>query len=204
MKERSLRGVVHSGVEVKSWAKEPPSVDRVRPASCPVCGAAGRPEGRALCIVGHGLRARQICGPYGEEGIAVMLVIDVRRYRCRGCRSILTVVPLGVVRARHYGAAAIGLALLLLGVGGDAGEARRRVSPWRASFEDPCWWPTLRRWVHAIDAQRLFRGLRPSPVAWSLRQRAERAAMTLVAMSPPSLTFADLEARVIAGAALAA
>ncbi|WP_129351938.1 hypothetical protein [Sorangium cellulosum] len=78
---------------------------------------------------------------------------------------------------------------------------RRRVSPWSASFDADSW-ATVRRWLCAIDQKRLFPSVRPSPLASSLRQRAERAAMTLVAMAPFA---ADVpEAAVMAGAARAA
>ncbi|WP_437543655.1 hypothetical protein WME97_06630 [Sorangium sp. So ce367] len=60
----------------------------------------------------------------------------------------------------------------------------------------------MRRWLRAIDQRRLFAAVRPSPLAASLRQRAERAAMTLVAMAPFAAEVP--EAAVMAGAVRAA
>lgn len=117
---------------------------------------------------------------------------------------MVTVVPRGIVARRHYGAAAMGLALLWLGVVGESfAEVRRRLSPWAVSFEGGGW-ATARRWIDAIASGRLLRGIRASPGSWSLRERAARAAMTLVAMAPPALREAGEEACVVAGAALAA
>jgi hypothetical protein len=136
----------------------------------------------------------------GERG--GLVTIEARRYRCRGCNAAITVVPQGIAPRRHFAATAIGLALLLVGTAGAALiEVRRRVSPWSTSFDADSW-ATVRRWLLAIDQKRLFPAVRPSPLASSLRQRAERAAMTLVAMAPLAAEVA--EAAVMAGAARAA
>jgi len=79
-------------------------------------------------------------------------------------------------------------------------ETRRRVCTWRTSFE-PERWTTLGGWVAAIEQGRLFPVVRPSPVSFSLRSRAERAAATLCALA---LEADVLEARAFEGAALAA
>lgn len=136
----------------------------------------------------------------GERG--GLVTIAARRYRCRRCGGVITVVPRGVAPRRHFAATAIGLALLLVGtVGAALIDVRRRVSPWSASFEADTW-VTVRRWLRAIDQGRLFPSIRASPVAFSLRQRAERAAMTLIAMAPAAAEVP--EAAVMAGAAQAA
>ncbi|XXS91786.1 hypothetical protein WMF17_07520 [Sorangium sp. So ce362] len=136
----------------------------------------------------------------GERG--GLVTIEARRYRCRRCGTVITVVPRGVAPRRHFAATAIGLALLLVGAAGAALiEVRRRVSPWSASF-DADTWVTVRRWLLAIDQGRLFPPVRASPLAFSLRQRAERAAMTLIAMALPAAEVC--EAAVMAGAARAA
>lgn len=113
-----------------------------------------------------------------------------------------TVLPRGLVARRQYAATAIGLALFLLGVVGLAvREVRERVSPLALSFDAEAW-ATLRRWVRAVELGLLFRPIRASPAGFSLRKRAERAAMTLVAMAPPNNGAA--EAAVMAGAERAA
>lgn len=155
-------------------------------------------------LVGHGVRERQHRGPLGAGEPAAVVTLQVRRYLCRRYGAVVTVVPRGVVARRHYGAAAIGLALLWLGVVGESfAEVRRRLSPWPLSFEGGGW-VTARRWIDASDSGRLLRGIRASPASWSLRERAARAAMTLVAMAPPALRDAGNEVCVVAGAALAA
>jgi hypothetical protein len=80
------------------------------------------------------------------------------------------------------------------------GETRRRVCTWRTSFE-PERWTTLGGWVAAIEQGRLFPAVRPSPVSFSLRRRAERAAATLCGLA---LEAGSPEAQVFEGAALAA
>jgi hypothetical protein len=140
-------------------------------------------------------------GPLGPGEPTGVVTILARRYLCRGCGAIVLVLPRDLVPRRHYAAAAIGLALWLIGVlGARLVEVRRRVCSWTVSF-DATDWPALRRWVRAIDQGRLFAPIRASPEAFSLRQRAERAAMTLVALAPPDL--GQGEAAVIAGAARA-
>lgn len=202
MKERSPKQIVHLDLDVKGWIASPPTVERARPARCPRCGAAGCPLGGALGLWGHGTRSRQVRGPLAAGERGGLATIEARRYRCRRCDATITVVPRGVAPRRHFAAMAIGLALLLVGTAGAALiEVRRRVSPWSASFDADSW-VTVRRWLLAIDQGRLFPSVRPSPLAASLRQRAERAAMTLVAMAP--FTAEVPEAAVMAGAARAA
>ncbi len=203
-RERSHPGIIHSELDVNHWIAALPSVERVRPGRCPACGGAGRPSGRPLGLVGHGVRERQLRGPLCPNEPTTIVTIPLRRYLCRRCGAVITVVPRGLVPRLHYGAVALGLALLWLGVIGDSfAHVRRRLSPWKVSF-DGVGWATLRRWIADIDAGRLLRGIRASPSFWSAKQRAERAAMTLIALAPPTLDDPRDEARVVAGAALAA
>lgn len=203
--KRSKRGIIHAERDVKAWSEDFPDIDLVRPRQCPVCGAAARPPGRALGIVGHGVRDRQVRGPLAPGEPPGTITIQVRRYRCRGCEAILTVGPRGLATFRHYAAVAIGLALRMVGVLGlSTAEARRRISPWQ-SFEVGAW-VSVRRWLNAITDGRLLPAaqIRASPPEWSLRQRAERAAMTLRAVAPPGCRDGGPELEVMAGAARAA
>ena len=194
--------MVHSDLDVNTWIETPPSVERARPKQCPCCGKAGWPAGAGLGLWGHGVRARQVRGPRAPGQSATVVTIEARRYQCRGCGAIVTVLPRGLVARRHYAAAAIGLALLLVGVlGKRLLEVRRRVCAWQSSFEAGEW-AEPRRWLRAIEQGGLFAALRASPPEWTMRQRAERAAMTLVAMAPPPVE--DMEAAVMLGAAQAA
>lgn len=74
-----------------------------------------------------------------------------RRYRCTACGAVLTVVPPGVCPRRHYGYAAIALALALwLVVGAPVREVRRRVCAWPLTLTRTSVWPALRRWRCAL------------------------------------------------------
>ncbi len=167
----------------------------VRPARCPCCEGS-RPVGRPLGIVGHGLRLRQVRGPTSVGTPAVMRVMAVRRYRCRRCDAVVVVVPRGVVRRRHFGGAAIALALFRFGAGDRVVDIRREAG----GHGETAAWPTLRRWVRAGGQSRLWSCVRGNPPDWGLRQVAERIAMTLVAYAPAAAD-ASLDLRVFAGAA---
>lgn len=200
-RRQSGEGIVYSAIEVKKWAEEIPSAEQARPACCSRCGAASRPLGGGLVVVGHGVRRRQVRGPGDATGEPELRTISVRRYRCRLCGGLTTVLPRGLAARRHYSASAIGLSLCLFGMRRlTLGETRRRVCPWRAGFETERW-TTLSGWLAAVAAGRLLSGVRPSPPSFSLREQAERAAATLCALS---LDGGSLEARAFGGAALAA
>lgn len=128
----------------------------------------------------------------------------MRRYRCRRCGGITTVLPGGLCARRHYSASAIGLALGLFGlVGLSVGETRDRVCTWRVGF-DLSRWSTLRSWVEAVGEGKLLPRIiawRPWPAGLSLRRQAERAAACLCALAPGSGAPAE---QAFAGAALAA
>lgn len=200
-RRQSGEGIVYSAIEVKKWAEETPSVERARPACCSRCGRASRPPGAPLAVVGHGVRARQVRGPAEAAGKPMIRTLLVRRYRCRYCGGITTVLPRGLCARRHYSASAIGLSLCLFGMQGlSLGEARRRVCPWRSGF-DTDRWTTLPSWLTAIAQGRLLIGVRASVPASSLRKQAERAAATLCALA---LGTGSVEAQAFEGAALAA
>lgn len=194
--------VVHSDIDVKFWMEHVPSVERARPGRCPCCGAATRPTGHALGLVGHGLRERQLRGPRQAGARPELLVIRVRRYRCRHCRAVCTVVPRGVVRRRHFGAGAIGWALFLYGHERQPARAvRDRLGGYGS--QEAADWITLRRWRAAVADGRLF-SVRPSPADFTPRQVAERAAMTFASFAPIDAGSASLAAQVFVGAEIVA
>lgn len=161
---------------------------------------AGCP-GEPLTLVSHGLRERQIRGPAEPAGEPQVRVVSVRRYRCRRCGGLTTVLPRGLTAPRHYSASAIGLALCLHGLRGlSVGETRRCICTWPAGFETERW-TTLASWLAAIEQRRLFAVVRPSLPGASLRSKAERAAATLCALA---FTSSGVEVQVFEGAALAA
>ena len=196
--DRSRSRVVHSQLSIKFWnAPDSPKVDEVRPACCPVCEGAAREPGRPLGIIGHGLRGRQVRGPRGADDRPVTIVVSVRRYLCRGCAAVLTVVPAEVVPRRHYSRPAIALALARLGLLDERpAEVRRAVSPWE-TFDSG--WPTLGRWQEAVAAGTLLPAVRPAAQATS-KQIALRVAQVAMAHAPPTLREAAPLVRVYAGA----
>jgi hypothetical protein len=200
-RRQSGEGIVYSAVAVKKWAVEVPSAQQVRPGRCSKCGAGSQPPGQPLLLVSHGLRERQIRGPAESSGHPETRVVRVRRYRCRRCGGLTTVLPQGLTARRHYSASAIGLALCLHGLRGlSLGETRQRVCTWPLGFETARW-TTLSIWVAAIGQGRLFPRVRPAPATASLRMRASRAAATLCAIA---LSGAGIETQAFEGAALAA
>ncbi|HEX7273199.1 MAG TPA: hypothetical protein VF420_13725 [Casimicrobiaceae bacterium] len=195
MKKRSSSVVVHSFIDVKSWAEREPSVDVARPACCPRCGGAARAAGEPLGLVGHGLRDRQVRGVIEPGGKAAVHVVRARRYRCCRCSATVTVVPRGCVPARHYGAGAIALACVLHGMQGHSLRiTRARVSPWHSTATG---WPAMGRWLVAIGRGAIFARVRAWPSDWVSRRAAERVAQGVLAVAPIAHT---LEQRVFAGA----
>ena len=201
MRRQNGTGIVYSAIDVKKWATEIPSIEGARPGCCSRCGAASRPSGGGVVLIGHGLRERQIRGPAGPQGQPEIRVVLVRRYRCRLCGGLTTVLPRGLTARRHYSASAIGLSLCLYGMQRlPLGETRRRVCTWPIGFETDRW-TTLPGWVAAIEQGRLFPEVRACPPSFTMRERAERAAATLCALA---LDAGLIEAQVFEGAALAA
>lgn len=200
----SGEGIVYSTIPVKMWVEALPSAEQVRPGCCSRCGAASQPLGERLGLHGHGVRWRQVRGPSSATGEPETVVVAVRRYLCRHCGGVTTVLPGGLCARRHYSASAIGLALCLFGVmGRTIGETRERVCTWRLGF-DLNRWTTLRRWVAAVGAGQLLPRIiawRPWPGRLLLRAGAERAAACLCSLGPGTGTLAE---RAFAGAARAA
>lgn len=129
---------------------------------------------------GHGTVQRQIRGPPTVHGTPKITVVDARRFECQRCWAVMTVVPREALHGVLYAAPAIALALFLYGVEGlSARVVRARVSLFPAQDASTPGWPALRRWI--ARASSLWRLSRPPLPSASTRQRAERAAMELVA-----------------------
>jgi hypothetical protein len=141
---KSISLIVHRGLDVKIWLQRPPTVEEARPRQCPRCAAAERPVGGPLGLHGHGVRDRQVHGPLGVTAAATTAVIACRRYRCVGCGAVITVVPRGIEPRRHYGRAAICLALALWALGGQPTTVvRARVGTWPS--REATSWRAIRR-----------------------------------------------------------
>lgn len=174
---------------VKSWAVGVPSVEAVRPARCPGCGAASRPVGDALGLHGHGLRQRQVLGPLEWGDAAQVRVVPVRRFRCTACGATCTVCPREVLTRRLYAATAIALALALFGLLSlPVARVRAQVSPWQVVGPGSVGrWCALAAWVRALPAGGLFGALPPCPEDWSPRRVAARVAAALAARAPEAV-----------------
>lgn len=173
-------------------------MEAARPATCPACDGAGREVGRALAIVGHGRRDRQQRGPSTADAAPEIVVVVVRRYRCRRCKAVITVVPREVEPRRHYSRPAIALALARHGLFGEAAATvRRAVSPWKVAATTG--WRTLRRWQRAVRDGRLFPTVRIGAAA-TTRAIGERVAQAAMGHAPPTLRGAPTLTLVFAGA----
>jgi hypothetical protein len=198
--------VVQSAFSIKSWQARLPTVEEARPGRCPLCRAASCPAGGSLQLHGHGTRGRQVRGPGGPEEPAAMVEIVARRYLCVACRSVIVVVPHGVLARRLYSASAIGFALALWGlVQATAAHVRRKVCPARIlGAAAVTGWAALRRWARDIARGGLFRSVpTPGPSA-SLRRVAAFAASALAARADPTTRALAVEHRAFLGAAHAA
>ena len=199
---RSTERFVASALGIKSWMARMPTCAEARPASCPCCAAAARPVGSRLIIVGHGIVERQCRGPMAATGKPESVVLKVRRYRCRACKAILVVGPVGLVRGRWYGAGAIALALEAYARHETSASIRRRVSPSSTvgvSARER--WVTLPRWLDAARGGRLFAvsGLGELP----RRRAAEHVVLALAGRAGRALG-ADLAEAAFVGATIAA
>jgi hypothetical protein len=179
---RGVPNVVRSAFGIK-FSTTPPPVEVVRPAHCPNCGEPSLPVGGPVQLHGHGVRARQLRGPVAPTASPSTETCWVRRYICQVCQVGCTVVPPTALPRRLFSACAIALAFGLWGLERrPAAEVRFRVSPWRITgVAANGAWSSLRRWARAVRTGLLFKGVRPSPAAFSLRQVAARAASTLAA-----------------------
>lgn len=187
---------MHDVHDVNAWLVSVPSVDAARPKRCPSCRAAARPIGAPLAIHGHGTRERQVRGPRAPGLRPSLVVVVVRRYRCLLCRAVMTVLPRDLVAGLLYAASAIAFAVALHGLVGDsAASVRRSVCAWPISGDGATGWPSLRRWITRSSS--LWPLVRPPPVDFTLRQRAERIATTIAAYAPPD---GKLVERAFAGA----
>ena len=117
-----------------------PSVEELRPSSCPLCGELAFSPGKPLGIVGHGTYRRQILG---VVEVAIEAITRVRRYLCRGCRHTINILSDHLHPRRWYGGGAI-LEALKLHLLEDLSE--REIRERFGIAVDSESWRTLRRW----------------------------------------------------------
>ena len=168
--------------DVKLWEGACPPVDDVRPGRCPCCGTGARAGGRQA-IVGHGVVERQRLDPSGTGGTAEVAGQRVRRYRCRKCGHVMRVTHSALLQCKHYGAAAIAMALGLWGIERMPAErVRELVSPWRQRDPSRSRWRSLGRWTTGAASGALWRSVSTGLVGLA-RSVAERCARLLAAQA---------------------
>jgi hypothetical protein len=117
-----------------------PSVDCLRPTTCPCCGKPAFSLGERLGIVGHGTYRRQVLGLVEASGDGTILV---RRYLCQGCKRTMSILSAGLHPSRWYAGGVIleALRLHLL-----EGQSEREVREHFGIGVDSESWRSLRRW----------------------------------------------------------
>lgn len=184
MATKSTSLIVHRALDVKNWLLRPPTAKEARPGRCPQCHRASRPIGGPLGLHGHGQRDRQVLGPPEADAASTMTIVACQRYLCTSCGAVVMVVPRGIEPRRHYGRAAICLALALWALAGQPTTVvRSRVCAWPG--RETTSWRTLGRWAAAIGS-----GAWPWCLgATGLDKRAAAArAAQIAAGSAPSIT----------------
>jgi len=139
---------------------------------------------------GHGVRSRSKRGPAAPGEAPQDGTVAVHRYRCKVCGQTVSVLPRGLVRRRLYAVTAIGLGLALFGVEGySSAQVRSAVAPTASVREaaEGASWSTLRRWAHEAKAGTMLEAGRSCPEGFTLRQAAERLAVTLEALGSRGL-----------------
>lgn len=144
--------------------------------------AASREPGRALVIVGHGLRERTLEGPVTADAPPALTEVMTRRYRCRACEAVLVVQPPEVARGYRYTLSAIAWALSLWGYARTpAAKVRARTSTQQTLGACSAGrWASLSRWTRC--ALSLF-GIAPGE-AGTVRERAANVAAFVAAHAP--------------------
>jgi hypothetical protein len=148
---------------------------------------------------GHGLRDRQVLGPLEVGAASTTSIVACQRYLCTACSAVVMVVPRGIEPRRHYGRAAICLALALWALGGQPTTVvRARVCAWpgRATTS----WRTLARWAAAVAS-----GAWPwcrSAAELDTRAAAARAAQIAAGLAPAMTPGPIWEQAYAGGAAL--
>jgi len=119
---------------------------------------------------------------------------------------VVTVAPREAATGRLYTISALAWALALFGVGRlPEREVRCRTSPWRiVGASATRRWVTLRRWIAAAVARRLFGRLRRPPGDCEARKTAAQIAIAVSAHAPPTVASLPVPARAFLGAVHAA
>lgn len=123
-----------------------------------------------------------------------------RRYQCKACGAVMTVLPASAVPFKHFSGAAIALALALWGLcAHTAAQVRAQVNDWKHQGSAGRGWRSLVRWARQVAQGTLFAGVGAVPAGLP-RQVAARAAQALCGWAPPELRGLELTCQAFAGA----
>lgn len=130
----------------------------------------------------------------------MQVVVEVRRYLCRTCGAVMTVVPKELLPGRLYGATSIALALALWGLDRhSAREVRQRVAPGWLAPEEVRSWASLRRWAAEAHDRKLWPRLHVV-LCGDSRDLAGEVASALAGFAPPTDRAGPTAARTWTGA----
>lgn len=176
-----------------------PGADAARPRTCPKCGQPAYERGE-VWIHGHGVVRRQQRGPVTPGGVGVKREVACRRYRCKACTAVLTVLPEAALPRKHFSGAAMALALALWGLcGWSAAQVRALVGGRMQAGGPSRGWRTLARWARQVADGTLWASL-DSRAQGEPRQVAARVAQALCGLAPPWARAAGLPHQAFAGA----
>jgi hypothetical protein len=157
--------------------------------------------GSRLVVHGHGLLARQVRGVLAVGEQPGVTVLWVRRYACQLCRTIMTVVPAGMLARRQYSGSSIALALhLWLMMGLSDRVVRTQVCAWQVRGRNARGWAQLYRWTK--QASSMFVLPRAVSLLGHPHEVARRVLTTLRALSPATASGVPIAMQIFEGAAL--
>jgi len=154
------------------------------------------PVGESLAVVGHGRRIRQQAGAVEAGAQPTDDEVWVRRYRCRDCGAVITVMPRGMRPRLRYRVVSIvhGLALWTLD-GLSSAAVRNEICPTRSvAHEASRCWSSLRRWLEVAASwvgRRLVGSGRRERAEDLLQQLASRVLLSSGALVTDALLAAE-------------
>jgi len=123
--------------------------------------------------------------------------IELRRYRCLGCGTVLVVGPWDLLPGMLYSLVTVVLALAHWALGTKTGSVRARLGAFAVvGVAGRLSWRSLRRWSQWAAEGLLLANVRAS-VSGTRRERAARWVHILAGVGPPEL---PLPVRALAGA----
>lgn len=127
-----------------------------------------------------------VLGALGVGEAPGVYELNLRRYRCRSCGSVLVVGPYDVLPKVLYGLVTVMAALARWGHGWALSVVRAQLGAWSlVGISAQGTWASVRRWAWLASKGRLLVDV-STGVSGSLRQRAYRIVMILSGAGPPA------------------